>query len=75
MIKKYELPLIQHIDEHGNLLHGPKEWIGMWFKDVDDEVLDDLEQRGLLFSSEDHVHSYPFCYRCDTPLMPWMLGS
>ncbi|MFW9864734.1 MAG: isoleucine--tRNA ligase [Candidatus Thorarchaeota archaeon] len=69
MIKKYGLPLIQHIDEHGNLFLGPKEWIGLWFKDVDNEVLDDLEQRGLLFSSEDHVHSYPFCYRCDTPLM------
>ncbi|MFX1480004.1 MAG: isoleucine--tRNA ligase, partial [Promethearchaeota archaeon] len=69
MIKKYELPFVQHIDEHGNLLLGPKEWIGLWFKDVDNEVLGDLEQRGLLFSSEDHVHSYPFCYRCDTPLM------
>lgn len=69
MIKKYDLPIIQHIDEHGELTSGPKDWIGMWFKDVDEEVLEDLKQRNLLFNSEDYTHSYPFCYRCDTPLI------
>ncbi|MFW9877561.1 MAG: class I tRNA ligase family protein, partial [Candidatus Thorarchaeota archaeon] len=69
MIRKYDLPIIQHIDEHGNLANGPKDWIGMWFKDVDREVLEDLEKRGLLFNAEDFTHSYPFCYRCDTPLI------
>ncbi|MBY8985156.1 MAG: isoleucine--tRNA ligase [Candidatus Lokiarchaeota archaeon] len=69
MIKKHNLPILQHIDEHGNLKSGPKDWIGMWFKDVDKEVLEDLKQRNLLFNSEDYTHSYPFCYRCDTPLI------
>ncbi len=69
MIKKYDLPIIQHIDEHGNLAKGPRNWIGLWFKDVDKQVLVDLQQRNLLFSSEDYSHSYPFCYRCDTPLI------
>ncbi|MFX0081636.1 MAG: isoleucine--tRNA ligase [Candidatus Hodarchaeota archaeon] len=69
MIKKYNLPLIQHIDEHGELKSGPKDWIGMWFKNLDEEVLEDLKQRNLLFNSETYTHSYPFCYRCDTPLM------
>ena len=69
MIKKYNLPIIQHIDEHGFLASGPKDWIGMWFKDVNEEVLNDLEYRNLLFDSEDYTHSYPFCYRCDTPLI------
>ncbi|MFW9939620.1 MAG: isoleucine--tRNA ligase [Candidatus Thorarchaeota archaeon] len=69
MIKKYNLPLIQHIDEHGELKSGPKDWIGMWFKNLDEEVLEDLKQRNLLFNSEAYTHSYPFCYRCDTPLM------
>jgi len=69
MIKKHNLPIIQHIDEHGELTSGPKDWIGMWFKDVDEEVLEDLKQRNLLFNSEDYTHSYPFCYRCDTPLI------
>jgi len=69
MIKKYDLPIIQHIDEQGNLVKGPRDWIGLWFKDIDKEVLLDLEQRNLLFNSEDYSHSYPFCYRCDTPLI------
>ena len=69
MIDKYDLPVIQHIDEHGELANGPIDWIGMWFKDVDEEVLEDLHHRNLLFDSKDYTHSYPFCYRCDTPLI------
>ncbi|MBY9019965.1 MAG: isoleucine--tRNA ligase [Candidatus Lokiarchaeota archaeon] len=69
MINKYDMPIIQHIDEQGKLADGPKEWIGMWFKDVDEEVLKDLDSRNLLYKTEDHNHSYPFCYRCDTPLL------
>jgi isoleucyl-tRNA synthetase len=69
MIRKYNLPIIQHIDEHGDLINGPRDWRGLWFKDVDKKVFADLEQRNLLFNSEDHTHSYPFCYRCDTPLI------
>jgi isoleucyl-tRNA synthetase len=69
MIKRYNLPIIQHIDEHGDLAKGPKDWIGIWFKDLDKEVLKDLEKRNLLFNAEDYTHSYPFCYRCDTPLI------
>jgi len=69
MIRKHDLPIIQHIDEHGDLVYGPRDWKGMWFKDVDKEVLEDLAQKNLLFNAEDHTHSYPFCYRCDTPLI------
>ncbi|MFX1574170.1 MAG: isoleucine--tRNA ligase, partial [Promethearchaeota archaeon] len=69
MINKYDLPVIQHIDEHGKLVDGPKNWIGLWFKDVDDEVLEDLDHRNLLYETEDYTHSYPFCYRCNTPLI------
>jgi isoleucyl-tRNA synthetase len=69
MIKQYDLPIIQHIDEHGMLSKGPRDWIGLWFKDVDSEVLEDLSKRGLLYLSENYTHSYPFCYRCDTPLL------
>ncbi len=69
MIKKYDLPIIQHLDEHGDLVSGPKEWRGLWFKEIDKEVLEDLNRRNLLFNVEDYTHSYPFCYRCDTPLI------
>ncbi|MHA1242031.1 MAG: class I tRNA ligase family protein [Promethearchaeota archaeon] len=69
MINKYDMPIIQHIDEHGKLADGPEDWKGLWFKDVDKEVLDDLNSRNLSYNTEDYQHSYPFCYRCDTPLM------
>ena len=69
MIRKYNLPLIQHIGKDGSLILGPKEWIGLWFKKVDREVIDDLYSRGLLVEAKDYTHSYPFCYRCETPLI------
>lgn len=68
MAKKYNLPFIQHIGEDGKLVSGPKDWLGMWYKKLDPEVIKDLQSRNLLFKAEDHPHSYPFCYRCETPL-------
>ena len=69
MIRKHDLPVIQHIDGRGKLVLGPTKWNGIWFKKLDKLVIEDLEERYLLFKAEDHMHSYPFCYRCDTPLM------
>ncbi|MDD4250898.1 MAG: isoleucine--tRNA ligase [Candidatus ainarchaeum sp.] len=69
IIKKHDLPLIQHVGENGLLIDGPKQWHGKWFKKVDGEILEDLYTRGLLVNSKEHSHSYPFCYRCDTPLI------
>ncbi len=69
MIRKYDLPLIQHVGQNGLLIEGPKEWIGLWFKKVDAQVLEDLYSKGLLVDSKSYTHSYPFCYRCETPLI------
>jgi len=68
MIKKYDLPLIQHVGKDGKIILGPEKFKGDWFKKADAKVLDDLEDRNLLFSAEKYTHSYPFCYRCETPL-------
>lgn len=68
MIKKHDLPLIEHIGLDGKLNLGPSEWKGLWFKAVDKEVIKDLEKRNLLYKAQSHRHSYPFCYRCETPL-------
>ncbi len=68
MIKKHDLPLIEHIGLDGKLKEGPKEWKGAWFKSLDKEVIKDLEKRNLLYKAQSHKHSYPFCYRCETPL-------
>lgn len=69
MIKKYGLAAIQHIGNDGSLAEGPKQWLGKWFKDLDIEVLADLQKKGLLFEAKDYAHTYPFCYRCETPLI------
>ncbi len=68
MIKKYDLPVIQHVGNHGGLVLGPDKWMGVWFKKADSLVIDDLDDRGLLFEVFNYTHSYPFCYRCETPL-------
>jgi isoleucyl-tRNA synthetase len=75
MIKKYDLPLIEHIGLDGKLKLGPKEWNGTWFKSLDKEIIKDLEKRNLLYKKNSHKHSYPFCYRCDTPLFYMPLPS
>ncbi len=68
MIKKFNLPLIEHIGPDGRVRAGPHEWQGLWFRSVDAKVLADLNKRHLIYSTTNHRHSYPFCYRCSTPL-------
>lgn len=69
LIKRYKLPLIQHLDLEGHLKPEVSRWSGKSFKEVDKEVVRDLNERGLLLKSQPHKHSYPFCWRCKTPLI------
>ena len=66
--KKYNLPLVQLVDVKGQMTKETK-WPGVFCKDADKEVLKDLEMRGLLFEAPVFEHSYPHCWRCDTPLI------
>ncbi len=66
--RKYELPLVQLVDAKGEMTKETK-WAGTFCKDADMPILKDLEERGLLFSAPKFEHSYPFCWRCDTPLI------
>ena len=66
--RKYGLPLVQLVDGKGQMTSETK-WPGLFCKDADKEILKDLDQRGLLFSAPKFEHSYPFCWRCDTPLI------
>ena len=65
---KYDLPFLQLVDGAGCLTEGTK-WPGVFCKDADKLVLQDLDERGLLFNAPKFEHSYPFCWRCDTPLI------
>ena len=66
--RKYGLPLVQLVDAKGEMTQ-ETDWPGVFCKDADKEVLKDLEKRGLLFSAPQFTHSYPHCWRCDTPLI------
>ena len=65
---RYGLPFVQLVDARGEMTKETK-WAGVFCKDADKEVLADLRQRGLLFSAPVFEHSYPHCWRCDTPLI------
>ena len=66
--RRYDLPLVQLVDAKGCMTEETK-WAGMFCKDADKEVLADLRERGLLFAAPQFTHTYPFCWRCDTPLL------
>jgi len=66
--RKYDLPFVQLVDAKGCLTDNTP-FAGMFVKDADPEVLKDLSSRGLLFDAPKFEHDYPFCWRCDTPLI------
>lgn len=72
--RAYNLPFVQLVDSDGNMTEETK-WQGVFCKDADKEVLIDLEERGLLFSAPLFEHSYPHCWRCDTPLIYYARDS
>jgi isoleucyl-tRNA synthetase len=67
--KKFGLPVLQTVSADGRFIDAVSEFRGMWVKDADPEISRDLRKRGLLYKSEKYEHSYPFCWRCGTPLL------
>ncbi len=66
--RNYDLPFVQLVDAKGEMTK-ETPWAGTFCKKADPLVLKDLEERGLLFSAPNFEHSYPHCWRCDTPLI------
>ena len=66
--RENDLPFIQLVDGKGNLTE-ETPFAGLFVKDADPKVLVDLDERGLLFDAPKFEHDYPFCWRCDTPLI------
>lgn len=73
--KKYDLPMVQLVDTQGKFKEEVTPWKGMFVKDADKLIIKELESRGMLFKKEEHEHSYPFCWRCDTPLLYYARDS
>lgn len=67
--KKNNLPLILNVDEEGKFKKEVKKWPGMWVKDADPLIIEDLKKRNLLHREQLYEHDYPFCWRCNSPLL------
>jgi isoleucyl-tRNA synthetase len=67
--KVYSLPLAQPVDTAGKFTDEVTPWRGMFVKDADALILEDLKKRNILFDSGKYMHTYPFCWRCDSPLI------
>lgn len=66
--RTYDLPFIQFVDGKGNMTQ-ETPYAGIFVKKADPEILKDLEEQGKLFDAPRFEHDYPFCWRCDTPLI------
>lgn len=75
--QRFGLPLFRTIDGQGKVVDrdGIRELAGLGFKEADPAVVRDLKQRGLLLHVERYRHSYPFCWRCDQPLLQYATDS
>ncbi len=73
--REHGFPVVNPIGPDGHFLADVPLVGGMFFKDADRPLIDDLAGRGVLFRSEGHQHSYPHCWRCHTPLLYYALPS
>jgi isoleucyl-tRNA synthetase len=69
--QRYRLPFFLTVDGQGRIVGKPglEAFAGQWFKDADPAITRDVRARGLLLHGERYRHNYPFCWRCDTPLL------
>ena len=72
---EYDLPVLMTVQDDGTFIPEVRPWSGKFVKDADPEIIQDLENRGLMFKVETYVHTYPFCWRCDTPLLYYARGT
>ena len=73
--RRYNLPVVQLVNERGCFDERCPELNGLFAKKADKVILDMLEEKGLLFKKLPFEHSYPFCWRCDTPLLYYARSS
>lgn len=67
--KEHDLPVLMTVDLRGRFVNEVSNWRGMFVKDADPLITQELKARGLLYRSAKYGHSYPFCWRCDSPLL------
>ena len=72
--RENELSFVQPVDLQG-IVTGSYPFAGKFVKDADEGIMEDLKGRGLLFHRDIYRHTYPFCWRCDTPLLYYAKSS
>ncbi|NLV72681.1 MAG: isoleucine--tRNA ligase [Actinobacteria bacterium] len=70
-----DLPVIMPVDAEARFTAEIAPWAGKFVKDADAGIMDELEARGLLYARQPYEHNYPFCWRCDTPLIYYAKSS
>jgi isoleucyl-tRNA synthetase len=69
MAREHNLPVLMTVLPDGTFIPEVTPWRGVFVKDADKMIIEDLRARGLLYKSEAYTHTYPFCWRCGTPLL------
>lgn len=73
--RKNDLPIVHPVKTDGHFRDDAHFVAGLWFKDADPKILEDLKERKLLFRIKKYAHSYPHCWRCGTPLLYYATDS
>jgi len=63
------MPIVETVDREGKFKEEVKLWAGVFVKEADPQIIRDLAERGLLFGAQVDRHTYPFCWRCESPLL------
>ncbi|MBS1252306.1 MAG: Isoleucine--tRNA ligase [Anaerolineales bacterium] len=67
--QEHDLPVLQTVNERGEFIDAVTPWRGVFVKQADPQITEELKNRGLLYDSGIYTHTYPFCWRCDSPLL------
>jgi isoleucyl-tRNA synthetase len=72
---EFDLPVLMSVADDGTFIPEVRPWSGQFVKDADPFIVRDLDTRGLLLRAGSYTHVYPFCWRCDTPLLYTARGA
>ena len=67
--QQYDLPMFQTVNERGEFIDAVTPWRGLFVKQADPQITEELKDRGLLYDAGTYTHTYPFCWRCRSPLL------
>ena len=73
--QKLGLPVLTDVDVSGKFKDIAKDYAGMYVKDAEKKLVADKKEQGAVWSTEEYLHSYPHCWRCDTPLLNYATSS